>query len=200
MDAPARGGEVPVLSRHSLEMGASLPRRHGPDRSQLPTATLSQVHRPTHRAQDHRPALHPPMGTSSDQLPPRFSSLTVERVLNRYRMPPLASLDQATGLPMRKQKPARCEKSRSGELIHVDIKKLGRIPNGGGHRTLGRQQGAKNNGRKGRGYAFLHHAIDTTPVLPTPRSSATNAKRPLPHSGSAPVSSSPPQESASRPS
>jgi transposase-like protein len=85
---------------------------------------------------------------------------TVERVLNRYRMPLLASLDRATGLPVRKQAPIRYEKSRPGELIHIDIKKLGRIPDGGGHRAPGRQQGAKNNARRGRGYAYLHHAID----------------------------------------
>jgi transposase InsO family protein len=44
--------------------------------------------------------------------------------------------------------------------VHVDIKKLGRIPDGGGHRRLGRQVGTRNNGRHGRGYAYLHHAVD----------------------------------------
>ena len=88
---------------------------------------------------------------------------TVERVLVRYRMPKLVYLDQATGLPVRRPKPVRYEKSAPGELVHVDIKKQGRIPHGGGHRTLGRQAGAKNNnghGTKGRGYAYLHHAVD----------------------------------------
>jgi len=88
---------------------------------------------------------------------------TVGRVLARYRMPLLADVDLATGLPVRKPKPVRYEVSRPGELVHVDIKKLGRIPDGGGHRTLGRQAGKRNNdghGRGGRGYAFLHHAVD----------------------------------------
>lgn len=86
---------------------------------------------------------------------------TVGRVLDRYRMPPLAYLDQATGLPVRKPKPIRYEKTTPGELVHVDIKKLGRIPDGGGHRKLG-AAGRKNNGygNKGRGYSFLHHAVD----------------------------------------
>jgi hypothetical protein len=78
-------------------------------------------------------------------------------------MPLLAHLDQATGLPVRKPAPVRYEASAPGELVHVDIKKLGRIPDGGGHRVLGRQAGAKNNdghGRGGRGYAFVHHAVD----------------------------------------
>jgi transposase InsO family protein len=87
---------------------------------------------------------------------------TVGRVLARYRMPLLHHLDQATGLPIRKPRPVRYEKSRPGQLVHVDIKKLGRIPDGGGHRVLGRQAGKHNNQKdgRGRGYSFLHHAVD----------------------------------------
>jgi transposase InsO family protein len=88
---------------------------------------------------------------------------TVERVLARYRMPKLVYLDQATGLPVRRPKAVRYEKTVPGELVHVDIKKQGRIPDGGGHRMLGRQAGNKNNthhGRPGRGYSFHHHAVD----------------------------------------
>ncbi|HEX4444811.1 MAG TPA: IS481 family transposase [Galbitalea sp.] len=88
---------------------------------------------------------------------------TVERVLARYRMPKLVWLDQATGLPVRRTKPVRYEKAAPGELVHVDIKKQGRIPDGGGHRMLGRQAGKRHNtnhGRPGRGYSFLHHAVD----------------------------------------
>jgi transposase InsO family protein len=78
-------------------------------------------------------------------------------------MPLLHHLDQATGLPVRRPRPIRYERARPGELVHVDIKKLGRIPNGGGHRALGRAKAVKNNnghGTTGRGYSFLHHAID----------------------------------------
>lgn len=63
---------------------------------------------------------------------------TVERVLARYRMPKLAHLDQATGLPVRKSPRVRYEKQAPDELVHVDIKKLGRIPEGGGWRAHGR--------------------------------------------------------------
>ncbi|PXA80191.1 IS481 family transposase [Auritidibacter ignavus] len=86
---------------------------------------------------------------------------TVGRVLARYRMPRLAHVDQTTGLPVRTPAPIRYEKSAPGQLVHVDIKKLGRIPDGGGHRKLG-VAGRKNNGygNTGRGYAFLHHAVD----------------------------------------
>jgi transposase InsO family protein len=85
---------------------------------------------------------------------------TVGRVLARYRMPLLQHLDQATGLPVRRPRPVRYEKDQPGQLIHIDIKKLGRIPDGGGHRVLGRTVGNRNNKKAGRGYSFLHHAID----------------------------------------
>ena len=85
---------------------------------------------------------------------------TVGRVLARYRMPLLVHLDQATGLPVRTVRPVRYEHERPGALVHVDIKKLGRIPDGGGHRVLGRAAGRRNSGRRGHGYAYLHHALD----------------------------------------
>ena len=90
----------------------------------------------------------------------RVPRSTVERVLNRYRMPLLEHVDLSTGLPARRSPARRYEHSSPGDLVHVDIKKLGRIPDGGGHRVLGRQAGRKNNPRTGRGYAFLHHAVD----------------------------------------
>jgi Integrase core domain len=85
---------------------------------------------------------------------------TVQAVLGRYRMPLLRHLDQASGLPVRRPKPRRYEHPVPGDLVHVDIKKLGRIPDGGGHRKLGRTVGNRNNKKRGRGYAFVHHAVD----------------------------------------
>ena len=87
-----------------------------------------------------------------------LSQSTVSKVLARYRMPRLGLLDKSTGLPVRKTKPVRYERERPGDLVHVDVKKLGRIPDGGGHRTRGRQAGRKN--RSGVGYSYLHSAID----------------------------------------
>ena len=78
---------------------------------------------------------------------------TVHRVLTRYKCARLSHLDRATGRVVR-----RYERSRPGELVHVDIKKLGNIPDGGGHKALGRTQGRKN--RTNAGYAFLHNAVD----------------------------------------
>jgi transposase InsO family protein len=85
---------------------------------------------------------------------------TVGRVLARYKMPRLIHVDRATGLPIRKPKPIRYEVARPGELVHVDIKKLGRIPDGGGWRMVGKTQGRRNSGSRGRGYSYLHHAVD----------------------------------------
>jgi len=98
---------------------------------------------------------------------------TVHRILVRYLCPPLRFTDPATGIRIRGPNPARrYEYAWPGEMIHVDVKKLGRIPNGGGHRIHGRVQGEANararnltEGRtrdrgQVRGYTFLHHALD----------------------------------------
>jgi transposase InsO family protein len=61
-------------------------------------------------------------------------------------------------LPVRRPAPRRYEHAAPGDLVHVDIKKLGRIPDGGGHRKLGRARGRRN--RSGMGYSYLHHAVD----------------------------------------
>lgn len=97
---------------------------------------------------------------------------TVGRVLERYRMPTLACIDQATGLPVRKQPARRYEHDNPGDMVHVDIKKLGTIPDGGGWRAHGRgsaqdrKAGSKRSEQTragaapGRGYSYLHHAVD----------------------------------------
>ena len=78
---------------------------------------------------------------------------TVYRVLRRHDLGRLSHLDRQTATPIR-----RYERARPGELVHVDVKKLGRIPAGGGHRIHGRQ--TRSAHKRGRGYAYLHTAID----------------------------------------
>ena len=78
---------------------------------------------------------------------------TVHRVLTRFGLARLAHLDRATGQVIR-----RYEHAAPGDLVHVDIKKLGNIPDGGGHRALGRQAGRKNRAKAGM--SFLHNAVD----------------------------------------
>ncbi|PWI20086.1 IS481 family transposase [Streptomyces sp. Act143] len=78
---------------------------------------------------------------------------TVHRILTRHGLNRLAHLDRPTGEVIR-----RYERDRPGERIHVDVKKLGRIPDGGGHRTLGRQ--ASRARRSNMGFDYVHSAVD----------------------------------------
>ncbi|MFD0026633.1 IS481 family transposase, partial [Streptomyces sp. NPDC058382] len=89
---------------------------------------------------------------------------TVHRILARHSLNRLSWLDRPTGEPIR-----RYEHSRPGELVHVDIKKLGNIPDGGGWRTVGRAVGDHNrqattDKRKSCkpmiGYSYIHSAVD----------------------------------------
>ena len=86
---------------------------------------------------------------------------TVHAVLRRYGCPRLAHLDRATGALVR-----RYEWDRPGELVHVDVKKLGNIPGGGGWRIHGKARGNRNRhtASPGRnpvlGYGYLHTALD----------------------------------------
>jgi len=87
---------------------------------------------------------------------------TVGRVLRRYGAPPLRFTDPATGTRIRASRPAplRYERATPGELVHMDVKKLGRIPDGGGHRVHGRAAARPIKKSVKPGYAFLHHVID----------------------------------------
>lgn len=90
---------------------------------------------------------------------------TVHRVLTREGMPRLAHTDRSTGAVL------RYERDRPGELVHVDIKKLGKIPDGGSWRTHGRGKHADRNraaaatrrsasGGPLVGYGYVHTALD----------------------------------------
>ena len=86
---------------------------------------------------------------------------TVHKILTRYGCPPLRWIDPATGVRVRgRPAPVRYEHAAPGDLVHVDVKKLGKIPPGGGHRVLGRRAGQKNTTRGKIGYWFIHNAVD----------------------------------------
>ena len=93
---------------------------------------------------------------------------TVHAVLVRCRINRLSRIDRVTGEPLR-----RYEHPYPGSMIHVDVTKFANIPDGGGHRFLGREQGKANaratairTGQRGKRYrpligtAFLHTVID----------------------------------------
>ena len=92
---------------------------------------------------------------------------TVHAVLVRCRLNRLTHIDRVTGEPAR-----RYERSRPGELIHVDVTKFGNIPDGGGWRFVGIQQGFRNraaarptvgntiHGNPAIGSCYVHTVID----------------------------------------
>ncbi|KRE29432.1 transposase [Agromyces sp. Soil535] len=95
-------------------------------------------------------------------------SSTVHAVLVRCRINRLSQIDRVTGEPIR-----RYEHPHPGSLIHVDVTKFGNIPDGGGWRYVGKQQGdrnreatAKRTGERHARYAphvgtaFLHTVVD----------------------------------------
>lgn len=93
---------------------------------------------------------------------------TVHAVLVRCRINRLSHIDRVTGEPLR-----RYEHDHPGSLLHVDVTKFANIPDGGGHRFLGRAQGrhnaqatARRTGERGKDYrpkigtAYVHTVID----------------------------------------
>ncbi|MFF4450980.1 IS481 family transposase [Streptomyces sp. NPDC001502] len=89
---------------------------------------------------------------------------TVHRILVRHGLNRLAFLDRPTGRVIR-----RYERARPGELVHVDIKKLGNIPDGGGHKVMDRRTamdnklattGERKSSKPVIGYAYVHSAVD----------------------------------------
>jgi transposase InsO family protein len=82
---------------------------------------------------------------------------TVQGILTRIGLGKLWRLDQ--------EQVVRYERQRPGELIHVDVKKLGRIEGGAGKRITGRphynpSRGPRGGVRKTVGWEFCHIAID----------------------------------------
>jgi transposase InsO family protein len=94
---------------------------------------------------------------------------TVHKVLARCKISRLSHVDRVTGEPVR-----RYEHAYPGSLIHVDVKKLGNVPDGGGWRFVGRAQGIQNRSATARrtgqrsqafrspltGTVFVHTVID----------------------------------------
>ena len=143
------------IDRHDAEGGAGLETRSSRPHS-MPTRTCPEVEekvltaRAKHR--DGPDVLGPEIG-----VPPR----TVSRILRRHNVPYLRECDPMTGEVIRSSKATavRYERDKPGELAHMDVKKLGKIPDGGGWRALGRADG--NHDRKVKiGYDYVHSLVD----------------------------------------
>ncbi|MFI1151855.1 IS481 family transposase [Streptomyces sp. NPDC020817] len=160
----------------AAEMGISRPTAHKwvrrwrdegdaglADRSSRPRTT---PHRTPATVEDHVCRLRTDRKLGPARIGPILGlpASTVHRILVRHRLNRLAWLDRPTGEPVR-----RYERTRPGELVHVDIKKLGNIPDGGGWRVVGRTAGDRNRQattgqRKSStpviGYSYVHSAVD----------------------------------------
>jgi transposase InsO family protein len=88
-----------------------------------------------------------------------LAASTIGAVLARAGMPRLADVDRLTGelLRGRRHSDRRYEREHPGDLLHVDVKKLGRVPDGGGWRVHGRSEEVRG---RGHGWDYVHVAID----------------------------------------
>jgi transposase InsO family protein len=93
----------------------------------------------------------------------RVPAATCGRILRRYGVARLADCDPLTGEVIRASRMSaqRYERQRPGELVHLDVKKIGRIPDGGGWRANGRAGSHTHAAKQARiGYDYVHAAVD----------------------------------------
>jgi hypothetical protein len=139
------------LGAAGLEDRSSRPHRSPSRTSAEVEAKVLELRSSARRGQDW---LGPELG-----VPAR----TVGAILARNRVPRLAECDPLTGAVIRssKQTAVRYERSRPGELTHMDVKKLGRIPDGGGWKAHGREHGQTAQQKRNRiGFDFIHSLVD----------------------------------------
>ena len=84
-----------------------------------------------------------------------LAASTTQRILTRAGLARLDRGDRASAEPV-----VRYERDRPGELVHLDVKKLAAIRDGGGWRAHGRGAANGQGARAKTGYRFLHTAID----------------------------------------
>ena len=152
---PVQAAEALGVSRATAYKWLGRYRQHGSagltDRSSRPhrcphALTGAQVRRVLvarrrHRQGPHRLAWRLGMARS-----------TIYGVLRRHGMSRLAHTDRVSGVVVRYQR------EHPGELVHLDVKKLGRVPEGGGHKLHGRTTTTPRG--RGIGYDYIHSAVD----------------------------------------
>jgi transposase InsO family protein len=166
---PARAAERYDVSWKTATKWADRYRREGvagmADRSSRPHRQPNRTPTPTVRKIVHLRCKQRlgPVGIA-DRL--GLASSTVHAVLTRCRLNRLSHIDRVVGEPVR-----RYEHEHPGDLLHVDVKKLGNVPDGGGWRYVGRAQGGKHRvATPGKprskhrgpliGTAYVHTVID----------------------------------------
>jgi transposase InsO family protein len=145
------------LDRYAAEGDAGLETRSSRPHT-MPTRTSTEVEQKVLAARaEHR--------DGPDVLGPKVGvpARTVSRILRRHGVAYLRELDPITGEVIRssKQTTTRYERERPGELVHMDVKKLGKIPNGGGWRAHGREATVDQRHKKVKvGYDYVHSLVD----------------------------------------
>lgn len=138
-------GEAGLRERSSRPR--SFPRRSAPI---VEAAVLTR--RRTHR--EGQDVIGPELG-----VPAR----TVGAILRRHRVPYLRECDPLTGEVIRSSKATavRYEHDHPGSLAHMDVKKIGRIPDGGGWKAHGRAMGSTAAKKRARiGFDYVHSLVD----------------------------------------
>ncbi|MFB9308316.1 IS481 family transposase [Agromyces hippuratus] len=145
------------IDRHTAEGDAGLATRSSRPHT-MPTRTSDEIEQQVLAARASErcgpDVLGPMVG-----VPAR----TVSRILRRHNVPYLRECDPITGEVIRssKQTAVRYERDRPGELVHMDVKKLGRIPDGGGWRAHGRASGSIQRDRNTKvGFDYVHSLVD----------------------------------------
>ena len=146
------------LDRYQAEGQAGLETRSSRPRS-TPTKTAPEVEARVLAARaEHRAG--PDVLAAKVAVPAR----TISRILRRHGVPYLRECDPMTGEVIRssKQTTVRYERQRPGELVHMDVKKLGKIPTGGGWRARGQTRTNHQTRRDASpvGYDYVHSLID----------------------------------------
>ena len=145
------------INRYAAEGEAGLETRSSRPHS-VPTKTAPEVERKVLEARaEHR--------DGPDVLAPKVGvpARTVSRILRRHGVPYLRECDPITGEVIRSSKATavRYERERPGELVHMDVKKLGKIPDGGGWRVHGRAATVDHKHKKALiGYDYVHSLVD----------------------------------------
>lgn len=114
-------------------------------------AQVLQMRRDERRGQDW---IGPELG-----IPAR----TVSTILRRHRVPYLRECDPLTGEVIRSSKTTavRYEHDHPGSLVHMDVKKVGRIHDGGGWKAHGRSMGSTGAKKRARiGFDYIHSVVD----------------------------------------
>lgn len=144
-----------LLGEEGLEDRSSRPAR-SPNQIPEETGDLIEALRRTHKIGPDR---------ISGELALRkiyVSPAGVHRELKRRGLNKLRTLDPPTGEDARKV--IRYEHAEPGDMLHIDVKKVGKIPDGGGWRVHGRDSeqalASRRKANKKPGYTYLHAAVD----------------------------------------